>query len=231
MRGLLLLGTDTGVGKTTLACGLLRLAHRRGLRLMPFKPAETGCGADGPQDAQRLCVAAALPDVTPADVCLYAFSPPLAPSIAARLAGAEVRATEIRQAALALAVRGDALLVESAGGALTPYGSAFTAADLAPLLDIDVVLVSANRLGTISQTALAIAELRRRNLRLRGVVLVDISPEPSPDHDFNAAEIVALTGVGLRGTLRYSATLDPNRVADAVAADIDLRGLLDDRLT
>jgi dethiobiotin synthetase len=226
--GLLVCGTDTGVGKTTVACGLLRLARRRGLRLVPFKPAETGHteSSGGPSDAQRLCDAAALPGLSTEDICPFRFADPVAPSVAARMAGTAIDAGALLKAASALRRRGDALLVESAGGLYTPYGAGITSATLSELLDIDILLIAANRLGTINHTALALAEIHRRRLRFAGVVLVDTAAEPSPDRPHNAGEIQALTGVRPRGTLPHCSGAGPDEIADTLAAHVDLDGLL-----
>ena len=234
MRGLLLLGTDTGVGKTIVGCGLLELAHRRGLRLIPYKPVETGC-APSPADAQRLLAAYSssahgFPGLSLTDVCSYAFGPPVAPSVAARLANSPISAAVLRHKASALAERGDALLVEAAGGVLTPYGPDLTAASLATLLELDVLLVAANRLGTINHTALAVAEIRHRRLPLQGIVLVNVAPESQPDQTHNATEIAALTGLAPLGTLAYVPIPVPGAIADRIAADLDLRPLLEGRL-
>jgi dethiobiotin synthetase len=248
MRGLLLLGTDTGVGKTTLARGLLQLAHQRGLSLVPFKPAETGCAPE-PADARDLLTAAtfcecniasppaaAHSDLSPlrrlrtADVCPYQFSEPVAPSVAARAAGVVIEPARIRAAADQLAALGEALLVEGAGGVLSPYGPAFPGVSLAEQLGLDVLLVAANRLGTINHTALAVAELRRRGLTLRGIVLVDVTADGGPDRAYNAAEIADLTGVTPLGVLAHTPTPSPLTLAARVAADLDLRGLFAGRL-
>lgn len=250
MRGLLLLGTDTGVGKTTLGRGLLQLSHQRGLTVVPFKPAETGCAPE-PADARDLLHAATFCDcitarvsvpgihgdferlrtLTVEDVCPYRFAQPIAPSAAARAAGVVIDPDRLRETARRLATFGDALLVEGAGGVLTPYGGNFTGASLAEQLALDVLLVAANRLGTINHTALAVSEIRRRGLELRGVVLVDVTPEGGPDRADNAAEIEALTGVKPLGVLGYTALPTPPALAARVAADLDLRCLYEGRLS
>jgi len=248
MRGLLLLGTDTGVGKTTVARGLLQLAHQRGFGLVPFKPAETGCAPE-PADARDLLTAATfcecniagqiaaahaellqLRRLTTADICPYQFPEPVAPSVAARARGVVIEPSRIRAAADQLAGFGEALLVEGAGGLLSPYGPAFPGVSLAEQLGLDVLLVAANRLGTINHTALAVAELRRRALNLRGIVLVDVTAEGGPDRAYNAAEIAELTGVIPLGVLAHTPTPTPLTLATRVAADLDLRGLFAGRL-
>lgn len=224
--GLVLCGTDTGVGKTSVACGLIRQASRQGRRLIPFKPAETGCDDLQPSDARRLCDAAGLPDLTAADIALYTFRPPVAPSVAAMLAGGPpLTSSAVLSRAAVLREKGHGLLVESAGGLLTPYGIRFTSADLAPLLDLPLLLISANRLGTISHTALALAEIRRREIPFAGLILVNTSDQPSIDQQFNVAQIQALTGVSARGVLRFCANPSPDSLADGLRNDVDLTGL------
>jgi dethiobiotin synthetase len=229
VAGLCLLGTDTGVGKTALGAGLLRLARRRGVRLRPYKPVETGC-ASTPTDVARLVEAAADSGVTAETAGTYRFDAPVAPSVAARLAGRIIDPGLILRRARELMVPGGQLLVETAGGLLTPYGPSFTSTSVAELLfdhfAFDVLLVTANRLGTINQTALAVSYLAGTRCRLAGVVLVDVSAEHTPDHPFNGAEIHALTGARILGTLRHCAPPTADAVADALAADVDLRPIL-----
>jgi dethiobiotin synthetase len=226
MTGLLIAGTDTGVGKTTVACGLLALARRRSLSLLPFKPVETGF-AEGESDAARLLEASGRTDLSLADVCPFRFAAPVAPSVAAHLAGTSISPASVQNAARRLATRGAALLVETAGGLLTPYGPGFTGATLAELLDIDILLVAASRLGTINHTVLTLAELRRRKLRCAGLILVETTPEATPDRPFNAAEIEAASGMAPLGTLRYCPPLaDADRIADALITDVRLHELL-----
>lgn len=224
--GLLLAGTDTGVGKTTVARGLLRIAHERNRRLIPFKPVETGCEGNPPRDASDLLEAASLPGLTLADVCPYPFAAPLAPSIAARLEQRPIDIDRIVSRAAELSRRGDALLVETAGGLLTPWAPGFTAADLAARLGLPVLIVAANRLGVINHAALVAAECRRRGLVCVGFVLVDVSSTPTPDRRFNATEIAAHTGMPSLGTLRHIPDPQTSTIARHVATDLDLGALL-----
>ena len=229
MTGLILLGTDTGVGKTTLACGLLHLARLNAFPLVPYKPAETGCNPR-PEDAVRMLDAAGIADLTVADVCPYPLRTPVAPSVAARLEGRLIEKAVLLERAAALSSRGRPLLVEGAGGILTPYAPGLDGATLAELFDLDVLLVSANRLGTINQTRLALEALDRRGLRCRGFALVDVSPVPGPDSATNVREIQAATGASTLGILRFVAEPTPVNLASAVKTDLDLSLILDGAL-
>ena len=228
--GVLLAGTDTGVGKTTVARGLLRLAHDRDYQLVPFKPVETGCDGGWPRDAAHLLEAASLPGLALVDVCPYPFTAPLAPSIAARHERRTIDVDDILSRAADLRRRGDGLLVESAGGLLTPWAPGVTAADLAQALGLTLLIVAANRLGVINHAALVAAEVRRRALPCLGLVLVDVSPTFSPDQPYNAAEIAQHTGVRILGTLGYITEPDTGAIARQVATDLDLATLFGGRL-
>lgn len=220
--GLFIAGTDTGVGKTVVACALLRAAHNRGLRLIPFKPAETGATPD-PRDAYALHHAAGA-SVPRDQVCLYALPLPAAPQAAASQAGVTIGLDPILQRALALASAGDGLLIEAAGGLLVPYAPGLTGADLAGHLRRPVLLVARAALGTINHTALSVAELRRRYLELAGIILVRTRPEAEPHEATNALLIEQLTGITPLGILPHlrdspsnpSGLPDPDQLAQAL---------------
>lgn len=248
MRSLVLLGTDTAVGKTTLAVGLLRLAANRGLRLAPFKPVESGTPpppspADPDSDAACLREASLLPEVELdlTDVSPYRLLRPLSPNFAARLEGRVISTNHILSQAARLLERFPALLIEPAGGLLSPYSRSGTPASLARALrqrfPLDILLVTPNRLGAINQSALAQLALEHFGLPCVGVVLVDLTGQPDPSKESNAAEIAAATGLPVLGQLPFIPTpgtpgapgtrpISPATAAAAVAANIDLGPLL-----
>jgi dethiobiotin synthetase len=119
---------------------------------------------------------------------------------------------------------GNLLLVETAGGLLSPYSATFTGADLAVDFGLPVLLIARNGLGTINHTALAIAELRRRALPLLGLILVNTSADSSPDQDTNASLIALQTGLSPMGTLPYlGPSPTPALLAAALESAVDLR--------
>jgi dethiobiotin synthetase len=225
-RGIVIVGTDTGVGKSTFAAALLHLLSRRGLAPVPFKPVETGADPH-PRDALLLLEASQRPDLPLDLVCPFPFPLPIAPAAAAAHAGVALCLSQLLAAAAAAAAHGGPLIVETAGGLLSPYGEHFTSSDLAAALRLPVVLVSRNALGTVNHTALALAEIRRRCLPLAGVLLVDTSPPTTPDRQLNANLIASLSGITPLGTLPYLPSPRPPRVADALETSVDLRPVLD----
>jgi dethiobiotin synthetase len=154
-------GTDTGVGKTTVAA-LLCAA----LDAIYWKPIQTGT-REGTDRATVLRLAElprsrALPEV-------YRFSPPVSPHLAAQRAGVRI---DLRKIKLPEVAARENFIAEGAGGALVPINSTELMTDLMSRLALPVLLVSRTTLGTINHTLLSIAALRASRLDLRGVVMV-----------------------------------------------------------
>jgi dethiobiotin synthetase len=212
MRGLLVTATDTGVGKTEVGCALLANARAAGLDAVGLKPAQSGVVAGEPSDAERLGAAAGWaepPDV----VCPYSFAAPLAPAVAARLAGVELSFGRIVDLVRAVAGRRSAVLVEGAGGLLAPLTGRETYADLAVALGLPVLVVARAGLGTVNHTALTVEALRARGLALAGIVLNRAAPWDDPSVPHNAAEITRLTNRVPVGPLPFVADIGARQAA------------------
>jgi dethiobiotin synthetase len=217
-RGLFVTGTDTGVGKTLIAAGLLRLARRQGRVPIPFKPAETGCAPE-PADARRLWRAAE-PPIAPEEVCPHPLPLPAAPALAAAAAGRRLDLTALADRAHALAARGDFLLVEGAGGLLVPYVDGETTADLAARIGLPLLIVGRMALGTINHVCLTVAEAKRRRLAIAGCILSRTEPDIAPHEGGNIELIAAVTGqrpLAVVPHLPIAAREDDDLLADALA--------------
>jgi dethiobiotin synthetase len=202
MRGLFVTATDTGVGKTEVACALVSGARAAGLDVGAMKPAQSGVTPAEPSDAERLRAAAGGGDPFEL-VCPYQFEAPLAPGVAARLAGVEISMERILEAARALASRHAALVVEGAGGLLVPLTERESYADLAVALGLPVLVVARAGLGTVNHAALTVEALRSRGLVVAGLVLNRTGPVDDPSVPTNAAELEKLTGARVLATLPF----------------------------
>ena len=176
-------GTDTDVGKTTIAAGLLRAARLAGLSTAAVKPVASGCedGVDGLRNSDALALLAecSLP-LSYAEVNPFAFAPAIAPHLAAREAGVELKVAALADAVQAvLAQRADFTLVEGAGGWRVPLGEQATLADLPIALDLPVILVVGVRLGCINHALLTAEAITRDGLRLAGWVANVLDPQTS----------------------------------------------------
>ena len=191
--GLFVTGTDTGVGKTVVACAVIRGLRERGIDAAGMKAVETGVGEGGPLDAIALQAAAGGSD--PLDlVCPQRFALPAAPSVAAAAAGAAVDLESIRAAFAALAARRELVVVEGAGGLLVPITAATCMADLARDLSLPLLVVARARLGTINHTLLTLEVARGRGLAVAGVVVSRGADPISPADEQNLAYLRELLG-------------------------------------
>lgn len=193
MRGLFVTGTDTGVGKTHVACGIVRALVRRGIDVGVMKPVETGvAGGLGPDTAAL--VEAAGSDDPPEHVCPYAFPLAASPLAAARAVGAEVRLAAIEAAFRALAGRHAAVVAEGAGGWAVPVAPGLDVGDIAWALGLPVLVIARRGLGTVNHTRLTVDAARAAGLQVAGVVLNGPLEPNDPSAAGNGALIAERTG-------------------------------------
>lgn len=193
--GLFVTGTDTGVGKTVVACALAEQLRARRVDVGAMKPIETGVGPQGPLDAIALAEAAGSGDPL-GRVCPVRLALPAAPDVAAEAEGRRVDLAAVRAAWAELRARHELLLVEGAGGLLVPIAAGFSMADLARELALPLLVVARGRLGTVNHTLLTLEVAAGRGLPIAGVV---ISHGPLPLSSADAANLRTLrTALGPR---------------------------------
>ncbi len=216
MTGLFVTATDTGVGKTWVACALARAAARRGLRVAVMKPCETGDGDDG---ARLLDAAGRALD--PALARPYRFQLPASPEVAARAEGAVVDVARIEDAFARLAADAELTLVEGAGGLLVPVAPGVLMADVAARLGLPLLIVARASLGTVNHTLLTLEAARARRLAVAGVVLCRAVDGAGPDEATNPDAIGSYGRVPILGIFPHGR--DADAVADRVLDQIQPR--------
>jgi dethiobiotin synthetase len=192
MSYLLVVGTDTGVGKTWVCRALARALTLAGRRVAAIKPVETGCSepADSLEDGVLLAAAAGQRSPWTA---LRRLATPVAPAVACDIEGVTIDFDELVLEIEAHAEGAELVLIEGAGGILSPITWEWNIIDLGRTLDARVLLVTSDRLGTIGHTLLAISALELAGLELCGVVLTAPSL-PDRSSGTNADAIARLSG-------------------------------------
>jgi len=180
-RGIFITGTDTEVGKTYVSCLLAKSLVAAGHRVGVYKPAASGgeLGSGGQcvcSDATLLWQAADRPG-TVHDVCPQMFIAPVAPHVAAREEERVIDESLLVAGLEFWSDRCDLVIVEGAGGYLSPISEGSLVADIAHRIGYPLLLVTANRLGTINQTlqSLLAIEVYDGGLPLSGVILNEVS--------------------------------------------------------
>ncbi len=225
--GRLIVGTDTGVGKTYVSRLLLRAALRAGRRVAAYKPVCTGAVSTPTglvwEDAEQLAAVfrdfgEPLTDV--ARIAPQRFVAPLAAPLAAAQEGVTVDERLLVAGAQFWQPWCDWLLVEGAGGLLSPISSAWHHGDLARALGYPVVVVGRSSLGTINHTLLTLEALASRGIPVAGFVMNQASAiADDPSVDLNGPEIERLSGVPMLFQVEYGQPDLPDPLdADTISA-------------
>ncbi len=239
-NGLFITGTGTGVGKTYVGALIARELRDSGKRVGVYKPVASGCELRGGElhaaDAIALWDAAGRPGTLEA-VCPQKFAAPLAPHLAARMEGRRVDTKLLRCGLNLWRENSDFVLVEGAGGLMSPLSEEDYNADLAAEFGFPLLVVTANELGAINatlQTLITAAccatggaqheadQKADASLRVAGIVLNSarwLADDPSVDS--NADEIARRCVPPLLAIVEHGGnfdrTLDWTHVGQALA--------------
>lgn len=216
-------GTDTEVGKTTIAAGLLHAARLAGLSTAAAKPVASGCEHTGEglrnSDALALLGECTLP-LTYAQVNPLAFAPAIAPHLAAREVGVALTVAALTGPVQHVLAQGaDFTLVEGAGGWRVPLAGPASLSDLPIALGLPVILVVGVRLGCINHALLTAEAIARDGLTLAGWVANIIDPQTSRLEE-NLATLAERLPAPCLGQVPRLAQASPAAVAAYLQVDL-----------
>lgn len=227
--GLFVTGTDTGVGKSRVAAAMARMLSQQGAKVGVYKPAASGCERVGKklvsEDAVMLWEAAGRPGAL-SRVCPQLFAAPLAPHLAAEVEGKQLDERLLRTGIDYWMQRSDIVIVEGAGGLLSPLGRKKYVADLAREFGVPLVVVVPNRIGAINQTLQTLLAAQAYDLEVAGVILSDLLPPDASDPSVhsNSGELARRASAPLLARLPHNAMeLDMIKEWPALARPIKRR--------
>ena len=215
--GCFVTGTDTGVGKTLIACALLRAFAARGRRVIGMKP--VAAGATEAEDGWRNEDVAALADASNVHAARewinpYLLAAPVAPHLAAAAEGVAIDFGRIERSLAQLRAVADIVVVEGVGGFRVPLNDREDSADLAARLALPVVLVVGMRLGCLNHALLTAEAIGARGVRLAGWVANRIEPGMARAAE-NVAALSERLGAPLIGDVPF---MREPRAAEAASA-------------
>ncbi|SFP73470.1 dethiobiotin synthetase [Geopseudomonas sagittaria] len=220
-------GTDTEIGKTTVAAGLLHAARARGLSTAAAKPVASDCEltTEGLRNGDALALLGECSlALDYAEVNPFAFAPAIAPHLAAREVGVELTVAALLAPVQRVLERGaDFTLVEGAGGWRVPLAGRESLADLAVALQLPVILVVGVRLGCINHAVLTAEAIARDGLTLAGWVANVVDPATSRLDD-NLATLAERLAAPCLGRIPRLPAATPAVVAGHLAVDALLAG-------
>jgi len=214
-------GTDTDAGKTVVTAGLAASLKSCGYCVGVFKPIQTGS-----YKVNNELVSPDLEFTKTIDSGIlthasYNFKEPVAPSLAADLEGVEINIDKIIEDYKILEKKCDFVIVEGAGGLLTPIKGRFLMRNLAIILDLPLLIVAKPDLGTINHTLLTIEAAKTKNIKILGIIISNYPLDTDDIAIKNAPKLIEkISGEKILGILPKIENLSKN---PAVLKDVFLK--------
>lgn len=184
-QGIFITGTGTEIGKTFVTKYLTKAFIQHGIRVVPYKPIQTGCvwrnGELVAEDVESYIQTSNLP-FGQKDLCTYFFEKPASPHLASQIENVQINMQIIKQHYEKLSSEHDIVLVEGAGGLAVPIieddERIWMTTDLIQLLNIPILIVVPPHLGSINHTLLTIEYAKAKQIPILGIVFNQISQSP-----------------------------------------------------
>jgi len=214
-KGVFVTGSDTGVGKTVIAGAIAAAIKAHGLDVGVMKPVASGAKEiEGKLVSEDAAYLKKIIDSTDDDdlVNPILLKLPIAPTMAASNTGVPVDIDKILKAYEELTNKHDFVVVEGIGGLMVPIDDALFVADLVLKMDLPLVIVSSDYLGTINHTLLTVEYAKSRNIRIKGIVINMLK-----SGDDLVREIEKYSSVPILGTIPFKENIS---VEDCVYGEI-----------
>jgi len=163
--GIFITATDTGIGKTYVACQLALAMRKAGIDVGVMKPVATGSSSDARLLSKAQGGTDSLELINPIHL-----KKPLAPCVASRISCKKIYLNKIWKAYNILRKQHDFLIIEGIGGLMVPIKRNFFVTDLCRRFGYPLLIVSRPTLGTINHTLLTFSEAKRSGLKTLGIV-------------------------------------------------------------
>ena len=195
-KTLFITGIGTGIGKTIVSAVLTEK-----LKSDYWKPIQSG----DLDDSDTLKVKGLVSNPTSVfHTEAYRLTQPYSPHKSAAIDGITIDLNKI----IAPETNNN-LLIEGAGGLMVPLNDDYLMIDLIKQLDVEVVLVSQNYLGSINHTLLSVAILKQYDIKIVGIIFNGKTDENSESYILN------YTGLKLLGHLPEFETVDKDTIIKA----------------
>ncbi|WP_077212560.1 dethiobiotin synthase [Bacillus dakarensis] len=226
MNGFFVTGTDTDVGKTVISSGLAGVLKEMVIDVGVFKPMLSGIPREDAASDTSLLKELSQTSLTHEEITPFEFKEPLAPYMAAKLEGKQVRLEEIKDHWEKIRGKHEFFIVEGAGGISVPLGEEYLVSDVIKALELPIVIVARPNLGTFNHTYLTIQYAKSMGLAIAGIVINGQSEEPDIAEMTNSELMGKWCGVPILGVTPKLEVVTKESVKNMVKEHIDITLLL-----
>ena len=227
MKSYFITGTDTDVGKTIVTAGLAAAIQKKGIDLGIMKPFAAGTSQKvgfKSKDTEMLVNAAKVNDseelVNP-----QFFNIPASPYTAAQSLGVDVDVQLVLSSFKKLSQIHDMMLVEGMGGIMTPILKNYFVTNLIKEMDLDVILITSSRIGTVNHTLMTCKMCVDNNIRIKGIVINNFEIDGYPPMDLKR-DLEKLTTFPVLGIVPRLENFEIDLLRETIEKEIDIESLL-----
>jgi dethiobiotin synthetase len=230
VKGIFITGTDTGIGKTTVAAGLASAMYRKGIDIGVMKPFATAEKIFSykykSEDSALLARAAKIKDPDE-EINPFFYSIPTAPFVAAKITKEEmVNLSAAKSIYYKLASKHDFMIVEGIGGIMVPLTKKESVADFVRLLNLSTIIVASSRIGTINHVLLTVKACRDYGINILGIIINSMPREPSIVENKIVEIIQEVSSVAVLCVIPFSRVKDIINVGFTIEKNIDINKIL-----
>ena len=134
----------------------------------------------------------------------YRLSQPLSPHLSARIDGVEIKTAELE-----IPKTDNRLVIEGAGGLMVPLNNKELILDLLKKLNVEVIVVTQNYLGSINHTLLTLEVLKTHQIPVKGLIF---NGKPNAETE---AYIMNYSTLPLLGKIPYLSVINKDTIREA----------------
>jgi len=226
MNSFFVTGTDTDVGKTCVCAAIAKYLFDKGVNVGVMKPFASGY-KESPtsisEDVEILLKYSGSNDpielVNP-----YYFEIPTSPYDACKQLNLEIDMNKIIDAYKQLTEIHDVVIVEGIGGIMTPISRNYFISDLIFELNLDSLIVTGSKIGSVNHLMLTYEHAQKKNLNISGTL---VNQNVSDGYELSnlKQQIFGLTGKKVSGAIPYSSSFDINSYVKTFTNFVDVSGL------
>ncbi|WP_339164135.1 dethiobiotin synthase [Siminovitchia sp. FSL H7-0308] len=226
MKGIFVTGTDTGVGKTIVSCGIAAVLKERMLDVGVYKPLLSGISREHAESDTSLLKQMSQTTLSHEEITPFEFAEPLAPLVAARLEERKMFLEDVLAHWERVKEKHEFFIVEGAGGISVPLGEDFLVSDLIKALQLPLLIVARPNLGTINHTFLTVQYAKSMGLPIAGIVINGRSEHPDIAEVTSPKLMEDMCGVPILGMLPKLEKVTKEKVQSMIQVYLDMPLLL-----